>query len=118
MSRLRTVSSASFDDLLNAAPGALEADRDMRRLISEELTPRMRSLIGLAVAGCLRCERFVDDLRGPLDKSFASQAASDWRASHLQRRIGRCSVIWKRAQSTRRQCADGMSRSCGGGSQR
>ena len=78
MSRLRTVSSASFDDLLNAAPGALEADREMRRQIQKGINSRWYALIGVAVAGLLRCERFVDDLRGPLEKSFASQLAADW----------------------------------------
>ena len=55
----------------------------MRRLLIEQLTPRLYSLIGLVVAGCLRCEGFVEDLRGPLDQSFAAQAASDWRALAL-----------------------------------
>jgi alkylhydroperoxidase family enzyme len=80
MSRLRMVSSKRFEDLLTAAPGALEADTAMRRLLVEQLTPRLYSLIGLVVAGCLRCERFVDDLRGPLDRSSAARAAQDWRA--------------------------------------
>jgi alkylhydroperoxidase family enzyme len=35
------------------------------------------------VAGCLRCECFIDDLRGPLDFSLAAQAANDWRALEL-----------------------------------
>jgi alkylhydroperoxidase family enzyme len=83
MSRLRMVSSKRFEDLLTAAPGALEADTAMRRLLVEQLTPRLYSLIGIVVAGCLRCERFVDDLRGPLDQSFAFQAATDWRALTL-----------------------------------
>jgi alkylhydroperoxidase family enzyme len=52
-------------------------------LLVEQLTPRLYSLIGVVVAGCLRCERFVDDLRGPLDQSFAFQAATDWRALTL-----------------------------------
>jgi alkylhydroperoxidase family enzyme len=80
MSRLRMISSKRFEDLLAAAPGALEADTAMRRLLVEQLTPRLYSLIGVAVAGCLGCERFVDDLRGPLDQSFAARAAKDWRA--------------------------------------
>ena len=83
MSRLRTVSSASFDDLLNAAPGALEADREMRRQIQKGINSRWYALIGVAVAGLLRCEHFVDALRGPLDQAFAVQAASDWRALTL-----------------------------------
>jgi alkylhydroperoxidase family enzyme len=78
MSRLRTVSSKSFDDLLNAAPGALEADRAMRGQIQKGMSARWYALIGVAVAGLLRCERFVDDLRGPLEKSFALQLAADW----------------------------------------
>lgn len=83
MSRLRMVSGKRIEDLLSAAPGALEADTAMRRLLVEQLTPRLYSLIGVVVAGCLRCERFVDDLRGSLDKTFAAQAASDWRALTL-----------------------------------
>ena len=83
MSRLRMVSSKRFEDLLTAAPGALEADTAMRRLLVERLTPRLYSLIGVVVAGCLRCNRFVDELRGPLDQTFAAQAAGDWRALAL-----------------------------------
>jgi hypothetical protein len=83
MSRLRTVSSKHFEDLLAAAPGALEADTAMRRLLVTQLTPRLYSLIGVVVAGCLRCEGFVEVLRGPLDPSFADQAASNWRALTL-----------------------------------
>lgn len=83
MSRLRMVASKSFDDLIAAAPGALEADREMRRQLIENLTPRLYSLIGVAVAGLLRCHRFVDALRGPLDKAFAAEAARDWRALAL-----------------------------------
>jgi alkylhydroperoxidase family enzyme len=78
MTRLRTVPGKSFDDLLTAAPGALEADREMRRQIQMGINSRWYALIGVAVAGLLRCERFVDDLRGPLEKSFASQLAADW----------------------------------------
>ncbi len=80
MSRLRMASGKRIEDLLSAAPGALEADSAMRRLLVEQLTPRLFSLIGVAVAGLLRCDGFVDALRGPLDKTFATQAASNWRA--------------------------------------
>ena len=83
MSRLRVVSGKRIEDLLAAAPRALEADTAMRRLLVEQLTPRMYSLIGLVVAGCLRCAHFVDGLRGPLDQAFAAQASSDWRALAL-----------------------------------
>jgi alkylhydroperoxidase family enzyme len=83
MSRIRTVSSNRFEDLLSAAPGALEADRVMRRVLVESLTPRLYSLIGVVVASCLRCHRFVNDLRGPLDQSFAAQVARDWRVLAL-----------------------------------
>jgi alkylhydroperoxidase family enzyme len=84
MSRLRMAPGKSFDELLSAAPGALEADTAMRRLLIEQLTPRLYSLIGLVVAGCLRCESLVEVLRGPLDQSFSAQAASDWRALALK----------------------------------
>jgi alkylhydroperoxidase family enzyme len=83
MSRLKTVAAARLDDLLSAAPGALEADGAMRSLLIEQLTPRLFSLIGLVVAGCLRCEKFAEALRGPLDHAFAAQAARDWRALAL-----------------------------------
>jgi alkylhydroperoxidase family enzyme len=83
MSRLRMAPGKSFDELLSAAPGALEADAAMRRLLIEQLTPRLYSLIALVVAGCLRCEGFIEALRGPLDQAFATQAASDWRALPL-----------------------------------
>lgn len=83
MSRLRTVNSQRFDDLLSAAPGALDADRAMRGLLLDQLTLRLYSLIGLVVAVSLRCERFADALRGPLDKPLAQQAVRDWRALDL-----------------------------------
>ena len=78
MSRLGIVPGRSLEDLLAAAPGALAADSEMRRQLTEGLTPRLYSLIAVAVAGMLGCERFVDDLRGPLEKSVAFQAAEDW----------------------------------------
>jgi alkylhydroperoxidase family enzyme len=83
MSRLRMVSSKRLDDLLRAAPGAFEADTTMRRLLVEQLTPRRFSLIGVVIAGCLRCEPLIDALRGPLDQDFAARAASDWRSLGL-----------------------------------
>jgi alkylhydroperoxidase family enzyme len=83
MSRLRMAPGESFDELLSAAPDALEADTAMRRLLIEQLTPRLYSLIGVVVTGCLRCEGLVEALRGPLDQAFATQAASDWRALAL-----------------------------------
>jgi alkylhydroperoxidase family enzyme len=78
MSRLRTVPGRTLEDLLAAAPGALKADSEMRRQLTEGLTPRLYSLIAVAVAGMLGCETFVHDLRGPLESSFASQVAKDW----------------------------------------
>ncbi len=83
MSRLRMVSGDSIEDLLGAAPGALEADSAMRRLLVEKLTPRLFSLIGVVVAGCLRCAIFAQILRGPLNQAFAAQAAEDWRSLDL-----------------------------------
>lgn len=83
MSRLRIVAGKRIEDLLGAAPGALEADGAMRSLLIEQLTPRLFSLIGVVVAGCLRCEKFAETLRGPLDQAFAAQAACDWRALTL-----------------------------------
>lgn len=78
MSRLTAAAGQSFDDLLALAPGAAEADREMRRQIQSGLTPRLYSLIGVAVAGLLGCERFERALRGPLDDSLTSQIAADW----------------------------------------
>jgi alkylhydroperoxidase family enzyme len=72
-----------MENLLGAAPGALEADGAIRTLLVEQLTPRLFSLIGVVVAGFLRCEQFVETLRGPLDRAFAAQAARDWRALEL-----------------------------------
>jgi alkylhydroperoxidase family enzyme len=83
MSRLRIVAGTRIEDLLRVAPGALEADGAMRTLLVEQLTPRLFSLIGVVVAGCLRCEGFIEALRAPLDQAFAAQAASDWRALSL-----------------------------------
>jgi alkylhydroperoxidase family enzyme len=83
MSRLQMVAGKRIEDLLSAAPGALEADSTMRLLLIEHLTPRLFSLIGVVVAGCLRCEQFVEALRGPLEQDFAVQAARDWRALGL-----------------------------------
>jgi alkylhydroperoxidase family enzyme len=83
MSRLRTVEGTRIEELLSAAPGALEADTAMRQLLLRQLTPRLYSLIGFVVAGSLRCERFADDLRGPLDWPFAQQAVHDWRLLDL-----------------------------------
>jgi alkylhydroperoxidase family enzyme len=78
VSRLRTVPGQSFDELLNAAPGALEADNEMRRQIQKGISNRWYALIGVAVAGLLGCERFVEHLRGPLESAFASEVARDW----------------------------------------
>jgi alkylhydroperoxidase family enzyme len=86
MSRLRRVESKSFDDLLATAPGALQADTEMRRQLIDSLSLPVYCLIGVAVAGLLRCDRFVDALRGPLDAALATQAATDWRALTLTAR--------------------------------
>jgi alkylhydroperoxidase family enzyme len=83
MSRLRSVSGGRLEDLLAAAPGALEADGEMRRQLSGGLAPCLYSLIAVAVAGMVRCEKFVDHLRGPLESSFAAQVAKDWRCLSL-----------------------------------
>jgi alkylhydroperoxidase family enzyme len=83
MSRLQIVAGKRIEDLLSAAPGAIEADSAMRLLLIEHLTPRLFSLIGVVVAGCLRCEQFVETLRGPLEQDFDVQAARDWCALGL-----------------------------------
>lgn len=79
MSRLQIAPGNSFDNLLRVAPGALEADGAMRARLVEGLTPSLFGLIGVAVAGLLRCERFVDALRGPLESVYARQVAHGWR---------------------------------------
>ena len=78
MSRLHIVPGQSFEEMLNAAPGALQADNEMRRQIQEGIDARWYSLIGVAVAGALGCKRFVEHLRGPLESAFAAQVANDW----------------------------------------
>jgi alkylhydroperoxidase family enzyme len=83
MSRLQMVAGTRIEDLLGAALGAPEADSAMRTLLIEQLTPRLFSLIGVVVAGCLRCEQFAETLRGPLERDFAAEAARDWRALAL-----------------------------------
>jgi uncharacterized protein YciW len=78
VSRLHIVPGQSFDEILNAAPGALQADYEMRRRIQEGISARWYSLIGVAVAGLLGCEKFVEHLRGPLESAFAAEVATDW----------------------------------------
>jgi alkylhydroperoxidase family enzyme len=78
VSRLHIAPGHNFDDLLAAAPGALEADNEMRRQIQQGINARWYSLIGVAVAGLLGCQRFVEHLRGPLESAIASRIAQDW----------------------------------------
>ena len=75
MSRLRMVPGTRLDDLLFAAPGALDADNELRGQVQRHLSPRLYALIGVVVAGCLGCDRFVDSLRGPLGSSQALEIA-------------------------------------------
>ena len=83
MSRLRTVSGNRFEDILRAAPGALEADAEMYRQIKAGIPQRLFSLIGVAVAGLLGLDRFVSSVKGPLDDVTVSQVAGDWSATPL-----------------------------------
>lgn len=83
MSRLKMVPGGSLDDVLAAAPGALEADSEMRRQIRAGLTPRMYAMIGVTVAGLLRSQRYADALRGPLDGNLAAQLIKDWTQAPL-----------------------------------
>jgi alkylhydroperoxidase family enzyme len=83
MSRLRMVVGKNMEDLLQASPGALDADTNMRQILIEQLTLRLFSIIGIVVAGCLGCQRFVEGLRGPLDRDSAAQLANDWRSLPL-----------------------------------
>jgi len=86
MSRLGMVPGKLIEELLAKAPGALEADDEMRRVLIDNLTPALFSLIGVVVAGSLGCARFAADLRGPLDQALAAQAAKNWRALELTAR--------------------------------
>ncbi len=79
MSRLGIAPGERLANLLSAAPGALEADDAMRRQIRQHLPSRLYALIGVVVAACLGCARFVNDLRGPLDRSLADEIAKDWK---------------------------------------
>jgi len=83
MSRLHTVSGNRFEDILRAAPGALEADAEMYRQIKTGITQRLFSLIGVAVAGLLGLDRLVSTVNGPLDDNTVSQVAGDWSAAPL-----------------------------------
>lgn len=86
MSRLRMIPGGKIEDLLGAAPGALEADSQMRRVLITKLTARLYSMIGIAVAGCLRCEEMIADLRGSFGHNEAMQIARDWRTLDLPSR--------------------------------
>ena len=83
MSRLRTVSGNRFEDILRAAPGALEADAEMYRQIKAGIPQRLYSLIGVTVAGLLGLDRFVSSVKGPLDDNTASQVTRDWSTAPL-----------------------------------
>ncbi|MFQ5683945.1 MAG: hypothetical protein ACE5HC_11815 [Candidatus Binatia bacterium] len=83
MSRLRTVSGNTFEELLRAAPGALDADAELYRQIKCGLTQRLYSLIGVTVAGLLGLQRLVAFVRGPLDDSTVSQVAGNWSTASL-----------------------------------
>ncbi len=78
MSRLRTVSGNKFEDILRAAPGALEADAEMYRQIKAGIPQRLFSLIGVTVAALLGLDRLVSSVKGPLDDNTASQVAKNW----------------------------------------
>lgn len=83
MSRLSMVAGNKMEDLLQAVPGAFEADANMRQILIEQLTPRLFAMIGIVVAACLRCEHFANNLCGPLNREFSAQLARDWRAQSL-----------------------------------
>jgi len=83
MSWLKEIPGRLYDDALSLAPHALAADADMAAGVKAGLEPRRYAIIGLAVAGCLGCERFVDALRGPLDIETARQVCLNWREAGL-----------------------------------
>ena len=83
MSRLRTVSGSKFEDILAAAPGALEGDLEMYRQIKAGMSQRLFSLIGVAVASSLGLDRLVSAVKGPLDSDTVSQVAKNWSAAPL-----------------------------------
>ncbi len=83
MSRLRTVSGNKLEDILRAAPGALEADAEMYRQIKVGIPQRLFSLMGVTVAGLLGLDRLVNTVKGPLDDNIASQVTRDWSTAPL-----------------------------------
>jgi len=83
VSRLRLAADDTMAELFGAAPGAWQADRAMRTVLVDWLTPRLFSLIAIVVAAGLRCECFAADLCGPLEPAYAAQVARAWREIDL-----------------------------------
>jgi len=83
MSRLHTVRGSRFEDLLDAAPGALEADTEMYERLRAGLSARLYALIGVTVASSLGLHDLVDGVKGGLDQITAEQVRKDWRTAEL-----------------------------------
>lgn len=83
MSRLRNVPGNRFEDILAAAPGALEADREMWHRLRAGISPRVFCLIGAAVANALGLEALADSVKGPLGEATLSELRQDWRSAPL-----------------------------------
>lgn len=90
MSRLRSVAGNRFEELLAAAPGALEADSKMAECLKAGISSRLYALIGVTVAGSLGLHDLVESVRGELDRATADAVAKDWRSAglgHLEKAV-------------------------------
>ena len=83
MSRLQSVKGNRFEDLLAAAPGALEADREMYERLRAGISARIYALIGVTVAINLGLHHLIDAVKGPLDQTTVDQITKDWRCAAL-----------------------------------
>lgn len=83
MSRLRSVAGNRFEDLLAAAPGALEADAEMYERLKAGMSSRLYALIGVTVAGSLGLHDLVDAVKADLDRATVEAVAKDWRTAEL-----------------------------------
>lgn len=83
MSRLRSVTGNRFEDLLAAAPGALEADAAMYEQLRAGMSARLYALIGVAVASALGLHGLVEAVQGDLDRATVEAVAKDWRTAGL-----------------------------------
>lgn len=83
MSRLQSVTGNRFEDLLSAAPGALDADTAMYDRLKAGMSSRLYALIGVTVASELGLNAFLDAVKGGLDRATVEAVAKDWRTAEL-----------------------------------